>query len=265
MTRQHHSTNASTSTNHSTNTSTGTSTSSAALHTHFHPRLLSYTPKHVYNPYACFIFFCFLSFSFFFVRTTKTCIRAIVCVFCWFILCSILWDMCASNGTHVPCFFFFFIAPLGHAYACFWFFFSYFHLGWKLHPCLLRPHTSTKILDARGKYVLIFFILFSNVVNYHKYISNSPTQSDIKSCGNLCFKLNFFFVKYFAIKNSTDWWNFFSNGKGGKYHSPKKQPFLSEISLYNLGVAFYLQITTLQFYNAKSGKYHSPKKHHFPL
>ena len=197
-------------------------------------------PRHAYEQsYACFV-------GLFYVAYYETCVQAMAHMF------------------HVF-FFFFFIAPLGHAYACFWFFFSYFHLGWKLHPCLLRPHTSTKILDARGKYVLIFFILFSNVVNYHKYISNSPTQSDIKSCGNLCFKLNFFFVKYFAIKNSTDWWNFFSNGKGGKYHSPKKQPFLLEISLYNLGVAFYLQITTLQFYNAKSGKYHSPKKHHFPL
>jgi hypothetical protein len=46
------------------------------------------------------------------------------------------------------------------------------------------------------------------------------------------------FVTYFAIKVTTDWWNFFYNAKSGKYHSPEKQPFPSELSLYNLWSCF---------------------------
>src|SRR5271168_4780684 len=57
----------------------------------------------------------------------------------------------------------------------------------------------------------------------------------------MTFKVGFFFnffVTYFAIKVSTNWWNFFYKGKNGKYHSPEKQNFLSEISLYNLWGCF---------------------------
>jgi hypothetical protein len=45
-------------------------------------------------------------------------------------------------------------------------------------------------------------------------------------------------VTYFAIKVTTDWWNFFYNAKSGKYYSPEKQPFPSELSLYNLWSCF---------------------------
>src|SRR5271155_3652548 len=64
--------------------------------------------------------------------------------------------------------------------------------------------------------------------------------------------------------------NFFYKGKGGKYHGPEKQPFLSEISLYNLWV-FLVEYFAIKnstngwnfFYKGKGGKYHSPEKQHF--
>ena len=52
-----------------------------------------------------------------------------------------------------------------------------------------------------------------------------------------CFKLEFFskiFVRYFTIKVSTNRWNLFYNAKSSKYHSTKKQPLPSILSLYNL-------------------------------
>src|ERR1700678_4244930 len=47
-----------------------------------------------------------------------------------------------------------------------------------------------------------------------------------------------FFVTYFAVKVSINWWNFFYNAKGGKYHSPEKHLFSSELSHYNLWGCF---------------------------
>ena len=64
----------------------------------------------------------------------------------------------------------------------------------------------------------------------------------VNSFENLqCLKLEFFskfFVTYLTIKVSTYWWNLFYNAKGGKYHSPEKQPFPWELSHYNLWGGF---------------------------
>jgi hypothetical protein len=53
---------------------------------------------------------------------------------------------------------------------------------------------------------------------------------NLLSC-NSFFK---FLVTYFVIKVAIKGWNSFYNRKSGKYQSPKKQPFLSVLSLYPL-------------------------------
>ena len=45
--------------------------------------------------------------------------------------------------------------------------------------------------------------------------------------------MGIFFVGNLVRKVSTNWWNLFHTAKSGKYHSPEKQPFPSELSLYN--------------------------------
>jgi hypothetical protein len=45
-------------------------------------------------------------------------------------------------------------------------------------------------------------------------------------------------VKYSVIKVTINQWFFFNDAKGGKYHSPKKQHYLSVLSHYNLWGCF---------------------------
>ena len=47
------------------------------------------------------------------------------------------------------------------------------------------------------------------------------------------FSVAIFFIENLVRKVTTNQWNLFYTAKSGRYHSSKKQPFLSEISLYN--------------------------------
>ena len=48
-----------------------------------------------------------------------------------------------------------------------------------------------------------------------------------------------FFSKILATRNvSTNWWNFFNDAKGGKYHSLEKQIFPSALPFYKIWVCF---------------------------
>jgi hypothetical protein len=69
----------------------------------FHPR----NTRTSHRTRVCFLFL--------FVCTTKTCVRAIVRMFCLFILAM----RHACEQSHACSIFFFFIAPPGHVYACF--------------------------------------------------------------------------------------------------------------------------------------------------
>ena len=77
---------------------------------------------------------------------------------------------------------------------------------------------------------MIFAMLIGGISSYSKVVNSFENLQ--------CFKLEFFSKIFVGIKVSTYWWNLYYNAKGGKYHSPEKQPFPSGISHYNLWDCF---------------------------